>query len=69
MKSKTSRLIELVKDKTLLREAPLVRDLIVELYNYDIDDPNNKRKHTEIKGEHPAYNRGKTITSHRLCGI
>src|SRR5205809_5268478 len=60
MKSKTSRLIELVKDKTLLRKAPLVRDLIVELYNYDIDDANNKRKRTMIKGERQAYNRRKT---------
>jgi hypothetical protein len=32
----------LVFGRTLLREAPLVRDLILELYGFDIDDTKNK---------------------------
>jgi hypothetical protein len=45
----TKQLIQLVEGKTLLREAPLVRDLILQLYNFDIDDPKNKRESTDVR--------------------
>jgi len=40
-KTKRMRLIELVKGKTLLREAPTRRDVILHIYGIDIDDPAN----------------------------
>lgn len=59
---KTKQLIQLVEDKTLLREAPLVRDLILQLYNFDIDDSNNKRESTDVPGQCPIYERWKIVT-------
>ncbi len=57
MTNKADRLIQLVKGKILLQEAPTRRDLILELYGFDIDDEKNKREHTDISGECPVWER------------
>lgn len=39
---KAQRLIELVRGKTVLKEAPTRRDVILAIYRIDIDDPNTE---------------------------
>lgn len=42
---KAQCLIELVKDKTLLREAPNRREVILHVYGIDIDDTKDWDRH------------------------
>jgi hypothetical protein len=57
MTDKADRLVQLVKGKILLQDAPTRRDLILELYGFDIDDDMNKREQTDVPGECPAWER------------
>lgn len=56
---KADQLIELVKGKTLFKDAPLTRNLILELYGFDITTTDNNNK----GGDDAAWQRDHVIRS------